>query len=100
MTKFVDLYQEDQCYEINSIYARLWNGQLDVIAMTYEKMGESYGLLYELSKEDTGKLEDYLGVDENGLMARLKSLFSSENADSEFRDYCTALGLSCRCSRR
>ena len=97
MTNEVMLFMEDQVYEVQTIYAGLYNGRLSVTGRTSEKMGEAYGLCYELNQQDTRKLEEFLEVEEKELLAEIKKRFSGEGADEEFRDFCKLLGLNCKC---
>ncbi|MCR5768322.1 MAG: hypothetical protein K6G45_07520 [Lachnospiraceae bacterium] len=85
---YIDLYtDEDNIYEKTFITAKLYNGELHVLAESVEYDG-AYGMLYIVKKENVSKLGKILDVEGNGLLKKIGELFNGPSADRLLANYC------------
>lgn len=90
----VTLYKEDNIYESEEVTASILLNELWVTGVTSEKApGGQYGMSSVLNEEDTKKLMQLLGTDEDGLLLEMKRNFDGSDAESKFQNYCKRNGL-------
>lgn len=90
----VTLYKEDNIYESEEVTASILLNELWVTGVTSEKApGGQYGMSSVLNEEDTKKLMQLLGTDEDGLLLEMKRNFDGSDAESKYQNYCKRNGL-------
>ena len=90
----LDLYEDNNLYEVNYHRARIHEDAVEVDEVTVEKgPPDRYGLRHEVGGANFVALKEALGADGPSLVEEVRRRFSGADGIRKLKDFCVANGI-------